>query len=139
MLIECNPRPGGPIPEMWERLTGRDFARAYLALLNGDDRKFATPLVGACGEHLVYPAEDERGSVTGVDGLSELARRRGVDVVQQRLAVGEVADPHEGDYSAVLRVLTSAPSSAGVVALDRQLRTMVDVNIDVEAEPEADP
>jgi biotin carboxylase len=132
-LIEFNPRPGGPIPRMWERLTGGSFAREYLRALYGDPGAFDAPLVGACGEHLLYPDGESLGKLIKLDGLDTAITIVGVEDVERWRQVGDLVNPHEGDYSAVGRAWSHAPTPAEVVEVDRVLRQVVEATLSPDA------
>jgi hypothetical protein len=136
VVIEANPRPGGPVPHMWERLTGHNFAGAYLQALYGDGSAFRAPLAGACGEHLIYPPGEQPGRIEGVTGLEQLSRLPGVDAVDQWLSPGDLVNPHEGDYSAVARAWSWSGTPVGVTANDQRIRECVQVDL-VPATPVA--
>ena len=129
VVIEANPRPGGPVPHMWERLTGRSFVSAYLEALHGDVSGFRAPLAGACGEHLLYPPGEVPGRIASITGLESLPQLACVDAVDQWLVPGDLANPHEGDYSAVARAWSWAPDPVGVAVNDRRIRDSVQVDL----------
>lgn len=129
VLIEFNPRPGGPIPLLWERLTGGNFIEAYVAALHGDGSLFDRPLRGTAGEHLIYADGDTVGRLDTFVGLARAADIPGIEGVEQWHAVGDLVNPHEGDYSALGRAWSHAGTPHRVLTIDSRLRDAVQATL----------
>ena len=70
----------------------------------------------------------------GSPGWTRLQRLHGVDGVEEWLAVGDLVNPHEGDYSAVARAWSWAAQPLAVAGNDRRIRD----NVAIELTPMTD-
>jgi biotin carboxylase len=130
-VIEVNGRIGGGVPDMLRLAAGVDIVqvtmRAALGLPIGVDEM---PPTRGVAYRFFYQPPDSARRLVSIDGLEELKRVPGVDSLYLHHPPGTKIDARHGTRSYLFAVVGLAPDYAGVLAVERFLRTRVAVVYD---------
>lgn len=125
-VIEVNGRIGGGVPDMLRLAAGVDIVqvtmRAALGLPIGVGE---LPPTRGVAYRFFYQPPGSAQRLISIDGLEELKRMPGVDSLYLHHPPGTKIDARHGTRSYLFAVVGLAPDYAGVLAVERFLRTGV--------------
>lgn len=128
-VIEVNGRLGGGIPDMLEAAAGFPLLTTSLRVALGEDVSFDSLVpCDRVGYRFFLQPPALVGTVTAIDGVSELADHPGVDSITVHRGPGAPVDWRDGTRTFILAVVGSAQSHNDVWEFRRRLDRTVRVS-----------
>jgi len=127
-VIEINGRIGGGVPEMLQLATGVDIMKLTMRFALGLAPEVPDlPATTRVGYRFFYQPPASARRIIAIDGLDRLKLQPGVESVILHHPPGTEIDARHGTRTYVFVVVGWAADHAGVLAIDRFLRTGVTV------------
>jgi biotin carboxylase len=125
-VIEVNGRIGGGVPEMLRLATGMDMMKLTMQVAAGLKLKMPDlPATAGVAYRFFFQPPASARRLIALDGLDRVKRLPGVESVILHHGPGTKLEPGHGTRTYLFAVVGSASDHAGVVAIEKHLRTEI--------------